>query len=614
MKKLFFLSLIIFATLTFANSPLQRSTNFNSSHAGSYTLSEVLTQGVIMTNTSGSTWCINYQGQQQCETITELMLTISIDANGNMTIASDGDSLYAGSIQEMNIDEYTSSHSFTFTSTNMSLSYSDQETSATLVFKKTGAAAPSTPSSTNEAQTDYTKELQEQEYGSTANKAKIQEIKTKLLATTASSVDEVADGNGLIVTYKDGYSGLIYHAPQDSKGGSGSSTILPSSFMEKLKVFKRAATRSGSNKVLAIAAQYWDWGYNDDVPQLAAMLSANGFDVTYKKYNSPNSGSISDFQNWGDYAIVLISTHGIARDTRSRTTNSINMAVDLNIAPDDSSVSADDLKQKRLIEWDNCGEDDSCHKSLLATNLFFEKYLSSLPNTLVYVSACHVGKNNAMAEVIFEKGGQTMIGYSDLVQVSFAKEKGVDIFTRYIGNESLESIFSLPGGADLSEGYSTGIKESDDTPAEIVVYQKENASSQVVDYESFLSLKTYDIAGSFAAYDFNGVDKAFDWVFSTNNGLNFQLQGTTPSATDAFGWKKVDGITGLSPAWYMFPLGDDIDGDDSEAFDWIFISAASTTGSKAYKLAGAKADGTFEYSSAINLNYTITNNKVSFSK
>ncbi len=600
MKKLPILLLLCFATLVSAMTP--RSTNFTASDAGSYVLYKIdMTsegQHVILENTTGTTWCYTVGTYYKCDSVSELTLTMNFNSSGGISL--NGNNVYADNLTFLDIEDYPGNYNFTFSDEGMTLSFNEEDAVGSMLFKKDGAA----PVQTNEQQTKYTQELQELEYGSKTRKAKVQEIKRELLATTASEVSEVASGNGLIVTYKDGYSGLIYTAPKNSKGSATHS--IGSKLQEKLKIFQHAATRSGNKKVLAIAAQYWDWGSNDDVPQLALMLKANGFDVTYKKYKHRKDGLMSDFENWGDYAIVLISTHGIARDTRSRAANSINMAIDLNIAPDAKSVTSDDLNKKRLIEWDNCTEDGTCHKSLLATNLFFEKHLSSLPNTLVYVSACHVGKNDALAEVLFNKGAETMIGYSDLVQVSFAKEHGVNIFTRYIGNESLDSIFSLPGDRDISTGYHTGIKEKDDTPAEIVIYQKEG-----VNYETYLAKKSYDIMGSFAAHDFSGVGKAFDWVFSTTSGTVFQLQGVPATSDNVFGWKAVKGVTNLSPAWYMFPLGDDVDGDGNEKFDWIFIGA----GSKAvYKLAGVKKDGTFQYSKAINLSYTIKNNKVTFSK
>ncbi|MEA2110885.1 MAG: hypothetical protein U9P71_02430 [Campylobacterota bacterium] len=454
-------------------------------------------------------------------------------------------------------------------------------------------------STTQETQT---KELIDYTYNTPTYKAKVQELKTELLATTASSVDEIADGNGLYVEYKEGYSGIIYNAPEGTKGSSSSSSLTNDQLDEQLTIFKQAALRTGNKKVLALAAQYFDWGSNDDVPQLATMLQANGFDVTYKHYDSKQSGIVNDFKEWGDYGIVLISTHGVARPEKSRTSAAVNVAIDTNIAPD--KVSDQDLKDKKFILWSNCDNNKVCHDSLLASNLFFEEELSNLPNTLVYISACYVGKHDAMAELLFNKGAETMIGYSDLVKVSFAKEHGIDIFTRVMGDESVESIFELPQTEDISQGFPTGIKESDDTPAEIIVYQR-----SAVDYTDVLSSKTYAIAGSFASYDFAGVDKAFDWVFTTTGGSVFQLQGKEPTDKDVFGWSPVSNIANTTPAWYMFPLGEDIDGDGDTKFDWIFVGVASKA---VYKLAGVSDEGTFMYSDKIEVNYSIGGNEVHF--
>ncbi len=453
-------------------------------------------------------------------------------------------------------------------------------------------------------QQKYTKILKSYEYGTTKYRHKIDLLKQTFLDEYATVVHEIADGHGLWIEFTSGHHAILHDAPSGSKGGSGGVIRSQIDLNEQLTVFKRAAKRSGNTKVLAIAAQYWDWGYNDDVPILATMLQEAGFDVTYKRYDSRQAGSVEDFKNWHEYGIVLISTHGQVKSERSRREGSVNVIIDLNVAP--SSVSDEEIRSNKFILWHNCDDEHNCHDSLMASNLFFEQELETLPNTLVYMSACYVGKHDAMAEVLFNKGAKTMIGYSNLVQVSFAEEQGVSIFKRIIEHESIEEIFEIPKNTHLAEGFHTGIKEVDDSPAEVVVYQKD-----AVNYENYLLNKSYYISGSFTHHDFEGVDDAFDWAFTATNGTVFQLKGKTATDSDVFGWLKVEAEINSSPDWYMFALGSDVDSDGSEKFDWILVST-NVDRKAVYKLDGVSDEGTFKYSEKIDINYTIEHNKVQF--
>ncbi len=137
----------------------------------------------------------------------------------------------------------------------------------------------------------------------------------------------------------------------------------------------------------------------------------------------------------------------------------------------------------------------------------------------------------------------------------------------------------------------------------------EQNSPAELDLESILITHgSYAIDGSFGSYDFENVKSAFDWVYKTASGNLFQFQGSPSSDSDVFGWKAIGNII-MEPTWYMISLGSDIDGDGSMKFDWILISVNSNS---AYKLAGIRADGTFEYSEKLDVNYKVTCSSVNF--
>ena len=130
--------------------------------------------------------------------------------------------------------------------------------------------------------------------------------------------------------------------------------------------------------------------------------------------------------------------------------------------------------------------------------------------------------------------------------------------------------------------------------------------------EVLIAKRDFEIFGTFGMYDFDGVDNAFDWVFTTIDGLSYQLLGNTPTSDDVFGWKKAD-IVAPEAAWYMFKVESDIDGDGLSIFDWILVST-DMKNKAAYKLSGVSELGGFEYSDRLDVDYTLEGNKLLFQK
>ncbi len=130
--------------------------------------------------------------------------------------------------------------------------------------------------------------------------------------------------------------------------------------------------------------------------------------------------------------------------------------------------------------------------------------------------------------------------------------------------------------------------------------------------DALMSQKKYTISGTFGQHDFSGAESAFDWAFTTSKGTSYQLQGNAPTDSDVFGWKEVS-IATPTPAWYMFSLGSDVDGDGNQKFDWVLLSTNESKKS-AYKLAGVAGNGTFEYSSKLNIDYRVSGSSITIAK
>jgi fibronectin type 3 domain-containing protein len=128
--------------------------------------------------------------------------------------------------------------------------------------------------------------------------------------------------------------------------------------------------------------------------------------------------------------------------------------------------------------------------------------------------------------------------------------------------------------------------------------------------DALIAKGNYNIDGTFGRHDFENAVGSFDWAFTTSSGSSYQLQGNAPTINDVFGWKSAD-IPTPTPAWYMFPMGSDVDGDGSQKFDWILVSTDSNN-KQVYKLGGVSGTGNFVYSNKINVDYTVSGNSIAF--
>ncbi|MFK7890414.1 MAG: hypothetical protein AB8B63_06330 [Granulosicoccus sp.] len=206
-----------------------------------------------------------------------------------------------------------------------------------------------------------------------------------------------------------------------------------------------------SSKVLAIAAQFWDWGNADDIPRMQQTLSDHGcYDVTYRRYLAKGDGSVEDFKNLGDYGTILISSHGDSFysgiDSQWQQRFGWNgtggqVVVDSNMAatPENRIRYEDDLHTGRLVLWGT---------NLAITPGFVEKYSGVLPNSLVYMSICRGTWNASMASAFINNGAGSFLGYDNYVSVAFCLEMGPTLLDSLLQDDKSLSEAFFPGQLD----------------------------------------------------------------------------------------------------------------------------------------------------------------------
>ncbi|MEZ6037586.1 MAG: choice-of-anchor L domain-containing protein [Planctomycetota bacterium] len=296
--------------------------------------------------------------------------------------------------------------------------------------------------------------------------------------------DDVVDsgrtesGRGIWVVYRGGIGGVLYEPDADVKQGGGSarggrtSSAPPAgpgisfyrSYRSRVSTAKALSGSAvdgnvvGSNKALAIAAQYFDWGENDDIPVMADILENDScFDLDYIAYGQRGSGSVEDFKALDGYGVVLISSHGdsfyngllsLWQDVFGWNGPFGQVVVHSNMAATEQSrqVYEDDLKSGRLVLW---GGDFGMTPS------FFSHYVGSMPNSLVYMSICRGTWNGTLASALRGRGAGAFLGYDDYVSVQFCKETGPPLLqTMLMPDKTLADAFTAgqvdPYGGDAA--------------------------------------------------------------------------------------------------------------------------------------------------------------------
>ncbi|MGA1488471.1 MAG: choice-of-anchor L domain-containing protein [Planctomycetota bacterium] len=292
--------------------------------------------------------------------------------------------------------------------------------------------------------------------------------------------------DGVWVVYEAGIAGVIQKPAAGIKGGStprlataptgdpressgrlvgwgayDSFHVQPSTgavgFVEEEEVAAGSNTVE-STRVRLIAAQFFDWGEDDDVPMMYSMFTEQGcYGVEFVGYLSEGQGSVEDFKNLGDYGVVAISSHGdtVYRGVSPESADRFGWSGSFGQVVVHSNMEAtaelcreyeSDLQRGRLVLWGG---------SFGMMPTFFSKYTGSCPNSLVYMSICRGTYNATLAAAFLGQGAGAFLGYSDYVAVGFCVANGPPVIAAM-----------LEPGQTLAEAFIPGIVEADDSPAE----------------------------------------------------------------------------------------------------------------------------------------------------
>jgi len=231
--------------------------------------------------------------------------------------------------------------------------------------------------------------------------------------------------------------------------------------------------------------------YEDDFPtteqpRIKALL--DGTTCPRYRHNGIYANHRATFElmrTWSDYGLISFDTHG---ETFSRAVyDAASNTVDIKGWGDNSlraktflylrgGAETADLAKKDVRRALSTGavlhatiEIDGVYENeLFVTEKFFKNWVNPLPDSLVYLSTCRGARTGDIVHRLFKKGARTVLGYTDYVQVGFARKQGERFFNCMLADPL------NPATLPTSRTCYVWDKEKDKDPAEFVIYPKKS--------------------------------------------------------------------------------------------------------------------------------------------
>ncbi len=166
---------------------------------------------------------------------------------------------------------------------------------------------------------------------------------------------------------------------------------------------------------------------------LADQFRAKGYSVTFE---TDAQVTIEDFENWGRYDAVVVSSHGEEADAPG----SVPMVMTGELVRIERAMSRlADLLAGRLA---------MTAEYFAVTPAFFEAYSGSMDGSVVYIGTCRSARTSAFANTfVRDLGAAAFAGFSDYVYTDFAYERATKMFTHLLNGGTVGTI----PGAGLTE-------------------------------------------------------------------------------------------------------------------------------------------------------------------
>lgn len=241
----------------------------------------------------------------------------------------------------------------------------------------------------------------------------------------------ITPSNDICITYSSGLKGMILTGDDYYQGGGPTNTesrsnnnSIPLSKQTRGIYDDTRAIVSDPNIILnrnvIIYApcydQFTSWGteLSDNLYTTLSNSECNQFNITYLKNENANIAALKTLSNYG---LIVINTHGGLDDD--------NNVIFL-------SGEKASLTSLHLIDWIMGRVYLGGGSQWLVRPSFISSHNNNLPNSIVYLGACHSADNMTLSTAFISKGAKTYFGFTNSVDSHFNQERANELFTRLI--------------------------------------------------------------------------------------------------------------------------------------------------------------------------------------
>lgn len=200
----------------------------------------------------------------------------------------------------------------------------------------------------------------------------------------------------------------------------------------------------GSYRALALSPFKSDFGPYDDVDGAYALIQQSSTPAfTASAPLLEEAVEVASFKNLSQYGVVIISSHGNLAGTDPVIAIS-EVATPLKQKLYYKDIHAGRLMLSHAVTVSSSGNgslfisDRQPDETFKITPSFITRYNHGMPNTLVYMSTCYGGANNALADAFINAGAGAFVGYTDLVDTNYAFWAGQTFFDSLLTGKSVK--------------------------------------------------------------------------------------------------------------------------------------------------------------------------------
>lgn len=275
----------------------------------------------------------------------------------------------------------------------------------------------------------------------------------------------LGDGLGVWWETVDGYPCGVYFPRKGMEQAISSSSQLPAwppasdapvlpDNAGDVRTTSGANDRAVGNLKVLVLAPFNNIFATEEIPELSTNISDNDWPQYELTLLTNEQCDVNSFKQMGQYGVVIVTSHGTQGYEDIETDSSVCTREAVTVAR--MAQHQVDLRQKNLTSlWIHIDRNDRriVEKFFAIRSGFISKYISGMPDSVVYMSACQSGTHRKMADAFLDADAETYFGYDGTTNETESREVGLALFDELLldrnTGEALALVPPLSGESPL---------------------------------------------------------------------------------------------------------------------------------------------------------------------